>query len=490
MSFLRDWPVYPLAIAAAAMLGLFLESAATIEGLARPLLVAVSITLLLQVGLSAVFRSRQIGAYVTLCIALLILDWPALGAILAAIPACVVLAGWFVRRGRSRFPWPRATEFLNLVGVTLLVLSVAVTWNSGALSATVQPDPATKVGSGPDIYLILLDGYPRADTLRKDFGLDNSPFLSDMESQGFEVADSAHSNYNFTALTLASTFNVQQIKNVDGLGDPSPVAATQFRALSKSINSGRVFDELRTRGYEIVSVPSPAGIVSLRSADRVYDDGAITEFEMGVLASGITPLLFPGVQRTLVMNSLRDRIVHEFDTTVEVAKERTARPKLVFTHIMSPHVPILFGADGSPREGWPCFPGCGAFDGGWRFGDEVRAPMAGQVQHLNDLVLDSVERIITASPEPPIIVVFSDHGGRHHLDDRAEMLRSLLLTYTPGRVGLFPEDASAVNLFAYLLNGYFAANIRMASEEAYFVDVSELQSKGPLRFALQPSSVP
>ena len=70
------------------------------------------------------------------------------------------------------------------------------------------------------------------------------------------------------------------------------------------------------------------------------------------------------------------------------------------------------------------------------------------------------------------------------------MLRSLLLTYTPGRVGLFPEDASAVNLFAYLLNGYFAANIRMASEEAYFVDVSELQSKGPLRFALQPSSVP
>jgi hypothetical protein len=372
----------------------------------------------------------------------------------------------------------------------LLGLSVAVTWSSGALSATVRPDPATKVGSGPDIYLILLDGYPRADTLRKDFGLDNSPFLSDMESLGFEVADSAHSNYNFTALTLASTFNVQQIKDVDGLGDPSPVAATQFRALSKSINSGRAFNELRTRGYEIVSVPSPAGIVSLRSADRVYDDGAITEFEMGVLASGITPLLFPGVQRTLVMNSLRERVIQELDTTVALAKERTERPKLVFTHIMSPHVPVLFGADGTPREGWPCFPGCGAFDGGWRFGDDILDPMAGQVQHLNDLVESSVKRIIEASPEPPIIIVFSDHGGRHHLDDHAEMLRSLLLTYTPGKAGLFPEDTAAVNLLAYLLNGYFEANIPLASEEAYLVDVSELQSKGPLLFGPATSAIP
>ena len=490
MPSLRHWPVYPFAIAAAAMLGLFLEAEATVEGLLRPLLAAVAVTVLLQVGLSAAFRSRHIGAYAALCIALLILDWPALGAILAGIPASVALAARIVRRGQSRFPWPRTTEFLNLVGIALLGLSVVVTWSSGALSATVRPDPATKVGFGRDIYLILLDGYPRADTLLKDFGLDNSPFLAEMEGLGFEVADSAHSNYNFTALTLASMFNVQQIEDVDGLNDPSPNAATQFRALSKSINSGRAFHELRSRGYEIVSVPSPAGIVSLRSADRIYDNGAITEFEMGVLASGITPLLFPGVQRTLVMNSLRDRVVQELDTTADLAKERTERPKFVFTHIMSPHAPVLFGADGTPREGWPCFPGCGAFDGGWRYGDDILDPMAGQVQHLNDLVVHTVEGIIAASPEPPIIVVFSDHGGRHHLDDRAEMLRSLLLTYTPGHAGLFPDDTSAVNLLAYLLNGYFAANIPMASEQTYYVDVSELQSKGPLRFALQPPSAP
>ncbi len=72
------------------------------------------------------------------------------------------------------------------------------------------PSPA------PDIYFIVLDGYTRADVLRDQFGVDNRPFLAELERLGFQVADCAQSNYAQTELTLASALNLDLL---DGLGD-------------------------------------------------------------------------------------------------------------------------------------------------------------------------------------------------------------------------------------------------------------------------------
>ena len=55
-------------------------------------------------------------------------------------------------------------------------------------------DPAT-----PDIYILMLDGYPRADSVTRLFGDDNRPFLDALEDRGFEVAENSQSNYMFTA---------------------------------------------------------------------------------------------------------------------------------------------------------------------------------------------------------------------------------------------------------------------------------------------------
>jgi hypothetical protein len=480
---LQRWALYPALFVSAAILGLFARSAASIESLPRPLVAAVGVTILVQLVLSIVLRSRFTGAYLTACIGLAMLDWPILATLLAAVPVSFAFATRMVRHGGSAFPWSRATAFLNLVGVLLLVLSIAAAWSSGTLATRSLPAVAAKAGPGPDIYLILLDGHPRGDTMHEDFGVDSEAFLGPLERIGFDVSERARSNYNLTSLTLASMFNMEQVQSIPAL-DSGQSPVNQQRALTKAINAGSALGEFRARGYEIVTVPSPVEELTLYSADRVLDDGSITEFELSVLQAGITPLLLPDVQRTLVMDSLRGRVLDSLIKTVEVARTVSDRPRLVFTHVMSPHAPVLFDADGSPVEGWPCYPTCSAIDFGWRYGSAAIEPLAGQIEYLDSRVVDTVKGIIDASPEPPVIIVFSDHGARHDLDDREEMLCSLLVAFTPGRSGVFPADTTLVNIFPRLLNAYFDARLPLAPERGYTTDLTQLHTNGPL--SLEP----
>jgi hypothetical protein len=482
VSPVQRWPVYSLPVIAAALLALHSTATATVEDLPRPLLIVLAVALLMQILLSAILRSRHAGAYATLCLGLFLLDWPIAGAVLAAVPLCFALAAWIMRRARSRLPWPRVTEFLNIFGLVTLGLAVTSSWSGGSLVPLSRTGVTSSVaGTGPDIYVILLDGHPRGDTMEADFDLDSSQFLGPLQELGFEVVHDARANYNFTALTLASLFNMAQVRSITSL-DARASPPAQFRQLARAINTGSVLDEFRKLGYEIVTVPSPAGVTSLHTADRMTDDGSITQFEFEILESGLNPKILPDVQRSLVMGSMRARVQHSLEATVALAEERGGRPKFVFTHVMSPHAPLLFTDEGAPIDGWPCYPDCSVFDFGWRYGDEGIQALAGQIRYLDVRVVETVKGILAASEEPPVIVLLSDHGGRHHPDDHAEMLRSLLVISTPGKAGIFREDASLVTVFPRLLNAYFNAGLELSSEESYYIDLSDLLVKGPLDF--------
>ena len=73
---------------------------------------------------------------------------------------------------------------------------------------------------------------------------------------------------------------------------------------------------------------------------------------------------------------------------------------------------------------------------------------------IDSEVLGIVAAIQDHATRPPVIVVFSDHGRRHDLQDSVELLRSLFLTSTPGQPGIFPDDATPVNFLARLSNAY------------------------------------
>lgn len=468
-------PVHPVLFAVAYIATLFANSTATVEVLPRPMVIAAGVALVVQLLLTIVTRDRGLGAYAALAALLVLVGLPQVSMMLAGVPLAVVVGGIIFRRVVPRIPWRRGTEFLNLVMAGILIATLISAGMAGALTSPAGPVTGTSVdaATGPDVYLLLLDGYPRSDTLETDFGYDNEPFLTEMEGLGFHVSREARSNYNATILTLTSMVNGRQLHDLPSLVNPTATdRLSQSRLLERAINQGSMLEAFRSLGYEIVTVPSPFSNVTLWSADRVLGDGTITEFEASVLQIGPIVHVAPAIQRTWIAGALRVRVATALGRTIDLATERGRPPKLVLTHVMSPHNPVLFDADGAPREGPDCFPErCSIFDLGWDDGPGVDPSMAGQVEHLNRLVSDTVERILAASQAPPVIVVFSDHGHRQTETDRVEMSRSLLMTLTPGKPNLIPDDATPVNLLARILNAYHGTSLGFASEESYLTDL-------------------
>ncbi len=118
-----------------------------------------------------------------------------------------LLAAMSRRQGLDAVPWELMTRALN--GISLILLAVALVGASVSGALTPIPTRAgfggkTAIGELPDIFFIMLDGHPRADTLKNDFDYDITPFLNEMERLGFAVADNSHSNYNATLLTVTS----------------------------------------------------------------------------------------------------------------------------------------------------------------------------------------------------------------------------------------------------------------------------------------------
>lgn len=70
---------------------------------------------------------------------------------------------------------------------------------------------------GPNIYVILLHGYPRRDVLERYLDFDNSEFEESLTALGFDVATDSRSNFSATWATLASMFHGAYLHDIDSL---------------------------------------------------------------------------------------------------------------------------------------------------------------------------------------------------------------------------------------------------------------------------------
>src|SRR4029077_20160691 len=61
---------------------------------------------------------------------------------------------------------------------------------------------------GPDVYFFVLDGYARADQIKRMVGYDNRPFLAALRHRGFTVADDALAAYPATESSIPTTLSL------------------------------------------------------------------------------------------------------------------------------------------------------------------------------------------------------------------------------------------------------------------------------------------
>jgi hypothetical protein len=468
-------PIYPVLAVAAIVIGIFADDGSAWTALWRPLAIAIVLVLAVQLGLTLLIRHRDIAALVTL---LLTLWFTAVGIFALAI--LVAINVWLVA-GRIRtgpitpIPWRGVTRLANLVVGVVLVFNVSDAMMTAPASTTGWGKQPLATADRPDVYLILLDAHPRLDTLRDLFEVDTTSFSAALAERGFAESANAHSNYNLTALTLASMLNGQQIDDL--VLDP-PVRGSAI-VLNRLINQASALAPFHDAGYEIVSIPSSISEAAMQHADRYLDSGNLNYFEIALLQKTPVKDIVPALERAWLMEDHRQRVRSAFDGLRNLGLERVDHPRLILAHILAPHPPVAFAADGSAVDGLDCFPSrCSLWEGGDSQPDGRIAREAAQIAYSDSQVLETVDAIKDHARRPPVIVVFSDHGSRHDLQDSVESLRSLLLASTPGRPGIFPEDATPVNLLTRLSNAYLGTNLALASEESYFAKLETLRETG------------
>jgi hypothetical protein len=454
----------------------------------RPLIIAIAGTLILTLILSGVFRDRDRGAL----LATAIVCW----AILGTLPlASVILLGAILlfvveairRHGRPLKSGGFITKSLSVFGAIILVASVLEVAESGALaraiedvrqdatprSAAAAPRPGT-----PEIYVVLLDGYPgdvaAQRALAAGSAYDPDAFPTAMTQLGFSVQRESHSNYLITPESLASMFAMRHLAEIPRLSAPFGTPREDAWRVRRAINDGEALDSLHAAGYELVSIASGFSEVEIRHVDRWIDTGQPTEYEISLLRLTALGSLLTTIAPDALSGMQRDRITSVLNAFETVAAEPHDKPRFVFVHVPAPHAPWVFGPNGEPRrDALVSFfsdpPGARGLDR-----SEALRRAFDQATYVGAAAAGTIGRVLRDAQQPPVVVVFSDHGTGTGFDfadplhsDLAERSSNFFATSTPGLPDLFASPTTPVNIFPTLLDGYFGLDIPMAANSVY-----------------------
>ncbi|MDD2921448.1 MAG: hypothetical protein PHQ36_04110 [Anaerolineales bacterium] len=398
-----------------------------------------------------------------------------------------LLLGWFCLAIVSRKFDMRHPNFTALAislatavyfGVNYVqIFQESLHWDENAsMAVPITIDaPSIDDAAKPDIYYIILDGYGGAEMLEKLHGFDNSPFIAELQKRGFIVPPKSKANYPRTILSLSSSLNMQYLDGVSRKMGNSylwwPLKGTFAN------NEARKF--LESRGYKTVAVSSSWDFTSIANADvymephpvfpNTFEEAFVQNTNVNIFGSlgELGGMSFPSYKTHRMI------VKSEFASLEEIPALES--PKFVFVHVVSPHAPFVFDAQGN--EITPDYPFTFTED---RYflspPSKYRNGYIGQIQFVNKQILDSVDVILETSKTPPIIIIQGDHGSGVFTDYSSlqntcvyERYSILNAYYFPGMdANLIPDDVAPVNTFRILFNNYFSAGLELLPNRHYF----------------------
>lgn len=352
---------------------------------------------------------------------------------------------------RARRPPARLDRTLTVVAAVAMLAVVASIALELARSREAGPIPELDAAqtvpdstrARPDIYYIVLDGYANDANLRELYGFDNHGFVEGLQRRGFFVAHHSRSNYSTTLNSTAATLNMDYLDRLTSL---IGTTSDRYEVFYSLILHDRVLRLLEARGYTCVKINTPP--------EFFYHDFSFMLLGTTFAAYWVTN-------------------EHYRSTTLSVFRRLddfvpSGGPTFLYTHIVCPHPPYVFGPSGGPVS----------LQEKSRFMDRsaLKHAYLDQMEYVNSRVLSLVDSIRTRSRRPPIIILQGDHGpanlGRMDrpdailLKERMGILNAYLLP-DAGGAGLY-DSISPVNTFRLIFRNYFGLRFEPLADRSYF----------------------
>ncbi len=323
------------------------------------------------------------------------------------------------------------------------------------------PSPA------PDVYYIVADCYPNAQTLNEQFHY-KSALIEHLKEKKFYVAENASSAHDRTTSSVPSTLNMCY------LGD---LVKESYEVRFRLLQDSEVSRLLKAAGYKYINVSS-----SWEPTD--YNTAA--DMNVGWLPGGNFHI---ALLRLTVVAGLEERLkvlanifkvtrTRTFSVVTETA--RIGGPKFVLMHTLVAHPPNFLDHDGNVTT----------LSLKMHNEEFMPVPFIDQIKYFDREMIKLVDTIIDESKGNAIIIIESDHGSAVHeasVDTPYvnERMRILAAVHLPeGYDKKPPSDLCAVNTFRWLFDSYYAANIPMLENKAFIAvpydpeqDIFEVYSK-------------
>lgn len=374
----------------------------------------------------------------------------------------VLIAAWLLRKSEA-FQL-NATRGLTVLSVVLLLLPAvqgAANYSPGGdgsdgalppvdLEAVETFDSAAR----PNVVLLILDGYGRSDLLEERFGFDNRAFEDALEARGFVVATNSTSNYNTTNWSLPSFLNLDYL---DALG----LDGGDEKGLSAAIRRHRALEYFKALGYDTYAFSTGYEISDPgKGTDHVihsrYPWFEFSEFEYAAAEFNPVAGLVRAAGFDFAHRAWYSRIVFTLNNLHRPLVNADG-PVYVWAHVVAPHWPFVFEADGGPRYTEMAFT-LREQPGVFESAESRNETVQNQIQGLNKHVLEAADRVFGASNEPPIFLIVSDHSPGDGTPMPREM-RNFCAVYLPDAGSEIDAEVldslTLVNVFRVVFNTYF-----------------------------------
>lgn len=358
-----------------------------------------------------------------------------------------------------------------------------------------KPEPTSINSAYPDICLIILDEFANLNTIKEEWGSDMKDFRNFMKKKNLFNAENSEVRYCHTNWSLPNLLNMDYLTSyvshdtfLKYIYKPSAIKDTEVYNMLESMdfterikiwNNNFLMNFLKQKGYEIhvlEGVTAHYHNVNFDNADFhfAYEDvnpeavdASLNPFHLELIKSSI---IFPldyifKIDHSRNNNYYGTKYIFNY---LNNPPAKTSRPRFTLAHILCPHSPYVFDANGEYRS--PVIPH------GDRKGILVKENNEVNEAYFNQYlyVVNELKKLINSNIKKntdnnPVIIIQSDHGPRPHMLFVKEHERAFDIfnaVYLPdGDYSELYDNIGQINTLRLILNKYFDTQFEMLQDK-------------------------
>ena len=355
----------------------------------------------------------------------------------------------------------KPTQIISVISIAIILSFVpsAIIDSAGLDSNQFFEEIEFRTDIKPDVYFIVLDGYAGTNSLKNNFGFDNSLFLQFLKESGFIIPEKNFSNYGWSNLTMPSILNMNYLHNYPNY------SVNDILLLRDLFNNNLVMNTFHNNGYQTFFIDGGAPFRDMHSSENTLCHAT----DNGLLQNLIDTSMISIISKKFSVVSWDEIRTCAF-MELENVHEQSNKPKFVFAHINLPHHPYSYDSNGKLIEYSETDEELDEKESNKRY--------IYQLKYTNKKIMELIPKLISSSEHKPIIIISSDHGWAfsHHFEKPLENNREYLIQrhnnfeafYLPNNEKSYNE-ITPVNIFRKIFNDNFNTELELLENTAIFV---------------------